>query len=39
MYELPNEIVDLRKVGNYKIILEMLGYDSKYTTDHRKAKF
>ena len=30
---------DLRKIGNYKKIPEMPGFDGKYAADHPKAKF
>ena len=30
---------DLRKLGNFKEIPEMLGFDGEYTTVHPKAKF
>ena len=41
--ELPNDLgsqtQDLRKLGNYKKISEILGFDGKYSADHPKAKF
>ena len=30
---------DLRKLGNFKEIPEMLGFDGEYTNVHPKAKF
>ena len=30
---------DLRKLGNFKKIIEMLGFDGEYPVVHPKAKF
>ena len=38
MYELPNDL-RLRKLGNFKKIPEMLGFDGKYPAVQPKAKF
>ena len=48
MYELPHELPNdlrlrtyerLRKLGNFKKISEMLGFDGEYPAVHPKAKF
>ena len=42
MYELPHELPNdlrLKKLGNFKKIPEMLGFDSDYAAVHPKAKF
>ena len=40
-YKLPNDLrlKDLRKLGNFKKIPEMLGSDDEYLTGHPKGKF
>ena len=37
MYEWPNDL-RLTKLGNFKEIPEMLGFDGEYPVVHRKAK-
>ena len=40
-YKLPNDLrlKDLRKLGNFNKIPEMLGSDDEYLTGHPKGKF
>ena len=42
MYELPHELANdlrLRKLGNFKKIPEMLGFDGEYPAIQPNAKF
>ena len=42
MYELPDELPNdlrLKKLGNFKKIFEMFGFDCDYAAVHPKAKF
>ena len=40
-HKLPNDlrIQNLRKLGNFKKILEMPGFDDEYLTSHQKTNF
>ena len=39
-HELPHDVKGLRKLGNFKKILEMLGFDGdECTADHTKDEF
>ena len=40
-HELPitTKTLDLRKLGNFKKILEMFGFDGEYPAGHSKGKF
>ena len=37
MYVLPNNLI-FKKLGNFKKISEMLGFDGEYPAAHPKAK-
>ena len=37
-HELPNDLREPKKLGNYKKISEIVGFDGKYSADHAKAK-
>ena len=42
MYELPHKLLNdlsLRKLGNFKKISKILGFDCEYQAVHPKAKF
>ena len=39
LHELLNDLrQDLKKLGNFKKIIEMLEFDGEYPADHRKGK-
>ena len=39
MYELPHELQNDFRLGNFKKILEMLAFDGEYPAVHPKVKF
>ena len=39
MYELPHELANDRKLGSFKKIPEMFGFNGEYPAVHPKVKF